>query len=161
MKGQMSRNLLGPEGAGILLLVEQLDSTHSNAIVIEVELFGLIDRMADFDPLADIGGRDFVESALEANGGVVIDDPFMADEEDLIEFAPGESSDEHPAHGSGITIDGPILDAGVEFMVIIVLQPESEGNVEFLEGHPLLESREEPFSDSPKEPLMVSLPLTV
>jgi len=58
---------LGPEGAGIFLFVEQLDPADSNAVVIEVKLFGLIDRMADLDPLADIGGGDLIESALEAN----------------------------------------------------------------------------------------------
>jgi hypothetical protein len=140
VKGQMSRDLLGPERAGIFLFVEQLDPADPNAIVIEVELFGLIDRMADLDPLADIGGGDFIESSLEADGGIVIDHSFVADEEDFVELAPGESSDEHPAHGSVITIDGSILDAGVEFMVIIVVKPESEGFVEFLQSHPFLEN---------------------
>ena len=83
MKGQMGRDLLGPEGAGIFLFVEKLDPADPNAIIIEVELFGLIDRMADFDPLADIGGGDFVERTFEADGGIVIDDPFMADEKDF------------------------------------------------------------------------------
>ena len=152
MKGQMGRDLLGPEGAGIFLFVEQLDPAHPNAIVIEVELFGVIDGVADLDPLADIGGGDLIESALEADGGIVIDDPFVADEEDLIELGPGEPSDQHPAHGGVIAIDGSFLDAGVEFMVIVVLEPEREGFVEFLQGHALLESREEPFADGPKEP---------
>ena len=141
MKRQMGRDLLGPESAGIFLFVEQLDPADPNAVVIAVEFFGLIDGMADLDPLADIGGGDFIESALEANGGVVIDDPFVADEEDLIKLGPGQPSDEHPAHGSVIAIEGSFLDAGVQFMVIIILEPEGEGFIEFIEGQTLLESR--------------------
>ena len=56
MKGQMGRDLLGPEGAGIFLFVEELDPAHPNTVVIEVELLGVIDGVADLDPLADIGG---------------------------------------------------------------------------------------------------------
>ena len=125
VKGQMGRDLLGPEGAGIFLFVEQLDPAHPNAVVIEVELFGVIDGVADLDALTDIGGGDLIESALEADGGIVIDDPFVADEEDLIELGPGEPSDQHPAHGGVIAVDGSFLDAGVEFMVVVVLEPES------------------------------------
>jgi len=156
MKGQMGRDRLGPEGAGIFLLIEQLDAAAPNTVVIEVKLFGLIDRMADLDPLADIGGGNFIESALEADGGVVIDDPFVADEEDLIELGPGESSDEHPAYGSVITINGSFLDAGVKFMVVVVVEPESEGFVQFIETHPLLESREESFSHRAEVPFHLS-----
>ena len=36
-------------------------------------------------------------------------------------------------------------------MVVVVLEPKSEGFVKLLQGHPLLESREEPFSHGPKE----------
>ncbi len=152
MKGQMGQGLLGPKGAGIFLFIEQLDPAHPNAIVVEIELFGGIDGVADLDTLADIGGGDLIESALEANGGIVIDYPFVADEEDLVEFGPGQPSDEHPAHGSVIAIDGSILDAGVEFMVIIVLEPERKGLVELLQGKALLKSREESFADCSEEP---------
>src|SRR5208283_2851780 len=98
--------------------------------------------MADFNPLADIGGGDFIEGSLEADGGIVIDHPFVADEEDLIELAPGQPSDEHPAYGGIIAVEGSVLDAGVKFMVIIVLKPESEGFIQFLQGEALLENRE-------------------
>jgi len=147
----MSRDLLGPEGAGIFLFVEQLDPADPKAIVIEVEFFGLIDRVTNLDALADIGGRDLIERTLEANGGIVIDDPLMADEEDLIKLGPGQSSDEHAAHRSVIPVDGSFLDTGVEFMVIVVLEPESEGFVQFLQGYPLLNDGEEAFSHGPKE----------
>src|SRR5512139_4219757 len=152
----MGRDLLGPEGAGIFLLVQQLDPADPNAVIIEVKLFGLIDRMADLDPLPDIGGGDFIKSALEANGGVMIDDPFVADQEDLIEFGPREPADKHPTHGSVIAIDRSFLNAGVEFMVVVVLEPESEGFIELLQGHSLLENREEPFSDGAKESFHLS-----
>ena len=152
MKGQMGGNLLGSKGAGILLFIEQLDPTHPNAVIIEVELFGDIDGVADLDTLTDVGGGDLVERPFKADGGVVIDHPFVADEEDLIELSPGEPADQHPAYGSVITVDGSFLDAGVEFMVIVVLEPQSEGFVEFLQGETLLESREESFADCSEEP---------
>jgi len=84
VEGQMSGDRLRLEGAGIFLFVEQLDSADPKAIVIEVEFLGLIDGMADLDPLADVGGGNFIERTLEANGGIVIDHPFVAEEEDLI-----------------------------------------------------------------------------
>jgi len=147
----MSRDLLGSEGAGIFLFIKQLDPADPKAIVIEVEFFELIDGMADLDPLADIGGGNLIESALEANGGIVIDHPFVSNEEDLIKLGSGEPSDEHPTHGSVIAVDGSFLNAGVEFMVVVVLEPESEGFVQFLQGYPLLNDGEEAFSHGPKE----------
>ena len=41
-------------------------------------------------------------------------------------------------------------------MVVVILEPESEGFVKLLQGHPLLESREEPFSNGPKQTLHLS-----
>jgi hypothetical protein len=84
VKGQMGRDLLGSKGPGILLFIEQSDLPYTNAVVIEVELFGGIDGVADLDALTDIGGRDLVERTLEANGSIVIDDPFVTDEKDFI-----------------------------------------------------------------------------
>lgn len=84
MKGQMSRDLLGSEGAGIFLFIEQLDFAYPNAVVIQVELFGDIDGVTDLDALTDIGGGDLVERTFETDGGIVIDDPFVADEKDFI-----------------------------------------------------------------------------
>ena len=144
-------DVLGSEGAGIFFFIEQLDPPHPNAIVIEIELFGVINGVTDLDALADIGGGDFVERTLEADGGIVINYPFVVDEEDLIEFGPGESADEHPAHGGVIAVDGSFRDAGVKFMVVVVLEPERKGLVELLQGKALLESREETFADGPKK----------
>ena len=84
MKGQMGQDLLRSEGAGILLFIEQPDLTHPNTVVIEVELLRVIDRVSDFDTLTDIGGGDFIERTFKADGGVVIDDPFVANEKDFI-----------------------------------------------------------------------------
>jgi len=137
----MGQDLLGSEDASIFLFIEQFDLAHPNPVVIEVEFLGGIDGVADFDPLTDVGSRDLVERPLEADGGIVIDDPFVADEEDFIEFLSGESADQDPAHGGVITIDGCLFDPGVEFIVIIVLQPDSESFIKLLQGHPLLESR--------------------
>jgi len=140
VKGQIGRDLLGPKGAGILLFIEPFDSAYPNTVVIEVELLGLIDRVADLDPLTDIGSGDFVERPFETDGGIVIDDPFVADEEDLIELDPGQPSDQDAAHGGVITVDGPFLDAGVQFVMVIVVEPESQGFIELLQGHSFLES---------------------
>jgi len=127
--------------------------------------------VADLDSLTDVGGWDFIEGAFsarggsdlvgEADGGIIIDHPFMSDEEDLIEFFSGESSDRHPAHGSLIAVDGPFLDAGVKFMVIVLLEPEREGLVEFFQGQTFPNRGEETFSYRAEESLMVSLPLTI
>ena len=84
MKGQIGRDLLGPKGAGILLFIEPFDSAYPNTVVIEVELLGLIDRVADLDPLTDIGGRDLVKRHFEADGGIVIDHSLVADKKDFV-----------------------------------------------------------------------------
>jgi len=110
---QMSGELLRSDGASILLLIKQLDFAYTQAIVIEIELFGGIDGVADLDVLVDIRGGDFIESSLEANRGVVIDDSFVADEKDFIQLLSGEPSDEQSAHGAVIAVDGPLCDAGV------------------------------------------------
>jgi uncharacterized protein YkuJ len=124
VEGQKSGCLLGPEGAGIFLFVEQLDPAHANAVVIEVDLFGVIDRVSDLDALADIGGGDFVERTFEAEGGIVIDDPFVAEEEDFIELGPGEPADEDPTHGGIVTVDGPLVDTAMDFVVVILPEPQ-------------------------------------
>jgi hypothetical protein len=80
----MGRDLLRPEGAGILLFIEQPDLAYPKTVVIEVDLLGGIDRVTDLDTLTDIGGGDFVERTFEADGGIMIDDPFVADEKDFI-----------------------------------------------------------------------------
>jgi len=152
----MSGDWLGPEGAGILLFVKQLDSAYSKAVVIEVELFGVIDGVADLDALTDIGGGDLVERTFEADGGVVIDHPFVADEEDLVELGPGESADQRPAHRAVIAVDRSFPDAGVKFMVIVLLEPESKSFVDLFQGDAFLDAREEPFTDGSKQTFYLS-----
>jgi hypothetical protein len=149
----MGRDLLRPEGASILLPIKQPDLTNPNTVVIEIELLGGIDRVADLDPLTDIGGGDFIERTFEANGSIVIDDPFVADKKDFIELFSGEPSDQDPTHGGVITVDRSLLNPGVKFMVIIVLKPERKGFVQFLQGKTLLETREEPFTNTAEESL--------
>jgi len=45
--------------------------------------------VTEFDFLSDISGRDLIERALEADGRIVIDDAFVTDEKDLVEFGFG------------------------------------------------------------------------
>lgn len=151
MEGEGVGKPLGLEASGILPFVESFDSSDSDSIVIEVEFFGLIDGVADFDSLTDVGGWDFIEGAFEADGGIVIDDPFVSDEEDLIEFLSGESSDEDSGEGGMVAVDGPLINPAMELLVIIFPEPEREGFIEFLETELLGKSREEAFADGPKE----------
>ena len=152
---------MGAEGAGIFPFIQQFDPTDPDAVIVEVEFFGGIDGVADFDALADISGGDFVEGALETDGGIVIDHAFVAEEEDFIEFGPGESADGHAAGGGVITVQGAFADAGVYFVVVILLEPESEGLVQVLQGEAFLEAGQESFPEGAKKLLMVSLLLTV
>jgi hypothetical protein len=156
VKGQAGRDLLGPKAAGILFFVKQSDLPYSNTVVIEVECFGVIDRVADLDPLPDIGAGNLIERTFEADGGIVIDHPFVANEKDFIELLSGEPADQHPAHRALIAVDRSFLDASMEFMVIILIQPEREGFIELLQSQTLLESREEAFSHRPKEAFHLS-----
>jgi hypothetical protein len=89
VEGELVRDLLGPEGAGVFPFIEQFDPADADPVVIEVEFLGLIHRVAELDSLADVGGGDFIDRALETDGGVIIDDPFVADEKDLIQFGLG------------------------------------------------------------------------
>jgi hypothetical protein len=52
--------------------------------------------MTKLDFLADISRRDLIERALKTEGGIVIDEPFMADQKDLIEFGLGEPAEIDP-----------------------------------------------------------------
>jgi hypothetical protein len=93
---QIGGDGLGPKGAGIFFFIDQFDSAHPDAVVIEVELLGVVHGMADLDFVADIGRGDLVDSPFEADSGIVIDQSFVSNEEDLIEFGPGKSADGDP-----------------------------------------------------------------
>jgi hypothetical protein len=93
MEGQSGGDLLWPEGPGVFLFVHQFNPPYPYIIVIEVKFPGVVYRMTDFHLLADIGGRDLVYGPFETDGGIVIDDSFMAKEEDLIELTLGKPSD--------------------------------------------------------------------
>jgi len=67
MEGQLGRDLLRSERAGILPFVQQFDSTDSDPVVIEVEFLGFLDGVADFDALADVSSGDFVEGPVDYN----------------------------------------------------------------------------------------------
>jgi hypothetical protein len=133
VKGEVSGDLLRPKGTGIFPFVHQLDSSHSHVVVIEVELLGIVDRVSDLDTVSDIGRRDLVDGTFKADGGIVIDDPFMAYEEDLIQLSPGQSSDRDAIDGGIVSVDGSFSDACMEFMVVVVLEPQPEGFIELIQ----------------------------
>ncbi len=51
---------------------------------------GVVDWVSDLDSVSDIGRGYLIKATFEADGGIVIDYSFMADEEDLIQFVPGD-----------------------------------------------------------------------
>jgi hypothetical protein len=59
--------------------------------------------VSDFDALADKGWGYLIDGAFEADGGIVVDDAFVAQEEDLIEFSFGQSGDGDPLSSLYIT----------------------------------------------------------
>ena len=96
MEREIGGDGVGTEGAGIFFFIEQFDSAHPDAVVIEVEILGVVNGMADLDFVSYIGRWYLVKSAFETDSGIVIDQSFVSDEEDLIEFGPGKSADVDP-----------------------------------------------------------------
>ena len=143
MKGELGVDLLGPEGAGIFLFIEELDPADTDPVIVEVEFLGIIHRMTELDLLTDIGGRNFIESALEADGGVIIDHPLVTDEEDLIQFGLGEPADLYPSHRGLVAVHGAFPEAAMELVVVILLEPEPEGLVEFGQADAFLDTGQE------------------
>jgi hypothetical protein len=129
MEGEVAGDAVGPESAGIFLFIEQLDFTHPDPVIIEIEILRIVDGVAQFYFLPDIGGGNFIERTLETDCGVVVDHAFMADEKDLIEFRLGESADGDPLQGGMVTLDGFFPDTGVDFVMIVLLEPKREGLV--------------------------------
>jgi hypothetical protein len=107
--------------------------------------------MTEFNFLADIGRRDFIKSTLEADGGIIIGDALVTDEEDLIEFGFGEPADFDSGNGGIIAIDGSIVDAGMVFMVVVILEPDPKGLIEVIEGDTVLDPGEEAIPDGPEK----------
>ena len=58
--------------------------------------------------------------------------------------------------GGVVAVDGALTDAGVDFMVVVLPEPEPEGLIEFIEGDSLLYAGEEAFADGPEEPFHLS-----
>jgi hypothetical protein len=42
--------------------------------------------VADLDTLTDVSRRDFIDPAFKADGGIVVNDPFMANKKDFIQL---------------------------------------------------------------------------
>jgi len=141
----MGGDVLRPEGPCILFFVHQLDAADPDIVVIEIKVFRVIDRVSYLDSLADIGDWDLIDGALEADGGIVIDDPFVTDEKDLVQFCFGESSNGRFFQGDMVSIDGFFVDAGMELMVVIVLEPQIEGLIDLIERDAVLYPGEKPI----------------
>jgi len=92
--------------------------------------------VADLDTVPDISGRDFIKVALEADRGIVVDDPLVSDEEDLIQFAFGKPTDRHPCDGGVVAVHGALADAAMELIMVVLLKPQPKGVVEFIQGIP-------------------------
>jgi len=54
----------GLEDAGVFLFVQEPDPAHAYAVVVEVELCGVVDGMTALDLLTDIGKGDLIEGAF-------------------------------------------------------------------------------------------------
>ena len=148
MKAELGGDLLGPEGTGVFLFIHQFDSAHPHITVIEVKVLGVVDWVSDLDSVSDIGRGYLIEATFEADGGIVIDYSFIADEEDLIQLRLGESSDGHSVDGGTVAIHRSFPDAGMQLVVVVLLEPQPEGLVEFFEADTLLDPGEETISDS-------------
>jgi len=123
VEGEVGWDALGPEGAGVFLFVQELDCANSYAVIVEVELVGVVNGVAEFDFVSDVCGRHLIEGAFEADGGIVIDESFVADEEDLIEFGLTEAAEFYPGYGCVVAVNGFIADAVVELVVVVFLEP--------------------------------------
>jgi hypothetical protein len=147
VKAEVGVDLLGPEGTGIFLFIHLFDSAHPHITVIEIKVLGIVDGVSDFDSVSDIGCGDLVNRPFEADGGIVIDHAFMADKEDLIQLRLGESSDGHCVDGGIVAIHRSLPNAGMQLVVVVLLEPQPEGLVEFFEADPHLDPGEEAISD--------------
>jgi hypothetical protein len=121
VEGEVGGDRLGAEGTGVFLFIQELDFADPHTVVIEGEVLRVIDGVTEFDFLSDVGRGHLVEGAFEADGGIVIDYPFMTNEEDLIEFGLRESMDLHSGNGGVVTVDGPLPDSFMKFVMVILL----------------------------------------
>jgi molybdopterin biosynthesis enzyme MoaB len=123
VKGELGGDLLRPEGTGVFFFIHQFDSSHPHITVIEVKVLGVVDGVSDLDSVSDIGRGDLIKATFEADGGIVIDYSFIADEEDLIQLRLGESSDGHSVDRGIVAIHRSFSDAGMQLVVVVVLEP--------------------------------------
>jgi len=107
--------------------------------------------VADLDTVPDISGRDFIKVALEADRGIVVDDPLVSDEEDLIQFAFGKPTDRHPCDGGVVAVHGALADAAMELIMVVLLKPQPKGVVEFIQGDSLRYPGQEAVPDRAEE----------
>jgi len=148
----MGVNGLRFEHARIFPFVETPDPAHPDIVIIKEEFFGVIDGMSQFDLLPDIGGRRLIEASLETDGGVVIDHPLMPDQKDLVQFGFGQPADVDPVQGGVVAVDRPLVDAGVNLVVVIVMQPDPECLVEFVDADVVPDVAQKTIPHGSKEP---------
>jgi hypothetical protein len=151
VEGEVGGDLLGTEGAAVLTFVQELDPAHPDFVVIEIKFLGVIDGVTEFDFLADIGLRHLVEGALKTDGGIVVDYALVADEEDLVELGFGEPADFDPSNRGIVAVDRPFLDAAMDLVMVVILEPQPEGLIEFVEADSLLDAGEEALPDGPEK----------
>ncbi len=113
----------GAKDAGVFFGVDQVQVADPYTVVIEPELSEVIHGMAYLDSLAYIGGRDFVNVALEGDGGVVVRDSFVTNQKDLVQLGLGQPADVCLGDRSMVPIDGARIDALVMFVVVVFFQP--------------------------------------
>lgn len=65
-------------------------------------------------------------SPLKLRGCIVIDDPFMADQKDFIQLGSGKSADHNLWKGCIVAVDGTFTNTGVDFMMVVIPEPESK-----------------------------------
>jgi hypothetical protein len=151
VKGEIGGDLLGSEGTGVFFFIHQFDSSHPHITVIEIKVLGVVDGVSDLDSVSDIGRGYLIEATFEADGGIVIDHAFIADEEYLIQLRLGESSDGHCVDGRTVAIHRSFSDASMQLVVVVLLEPQPEGLVEFFEADTLLDPGKETITDSSKK----------
>ena len=121
------------ESPCILPFIDKFEAANPDILIIEIKLLIRISRMPDINPLPDIRGGNFIYISFEADGGIIVDHPFMPDQKNFIQFRFCGPNDLCMVAGPMIPVDGAFIDAGMQFVVIIIIQPGGERRVEFFQ----------------------------
>ena len=80
------------EYPGILSFVNEPELSHADIRIIQIQVPVVVNRVTDLDTLADVSRRDFIDPAFKADGGIVVDDPFISDQKDFIQLGFGRTA---------------------------------------------------------------------